>query len=88
MKHIKGASARYVNETVQLAPAFRWQPVYGAFTVSRWDVTKIADYVRRQKAHHAAGTLVAEYEAIAEETSPAADTVAEGPAAGPPSSAW
>ena len=87
VKHIKGARARYVNETVQPAPALRWQPVYGAFTVSRWDVTSIADYVRRQKAHHAAGTLVDEYEAITEEAPLADDTAVDDRGAGHPAGA-
>ena len=59
VKQVKGVSSHFVNQTLQPGFLFRWQGRYGAFSVSRWDVDRIAGYVRRQKEHHgvAAGLL-------------------------------
>ena len=32
---------------------FRWRPTYAAYSVSRWDVPMIINYIRNQKLHHA-----------------------------------
>jgi REP element-mobilizing transposase RayT len=49
IKQVKGVSSHFVNETLQPGFLFRWQGRYGAFSISRWDVGRIAGYVRRQK---------------------------------------
>jgi len=53
VKDVKGASSRFASER---DPAFKWRPTYAAFSVSRWDVNKLKNYIRGQKAHHAAGS--------------------------------
>ena len=63
LKQIKGISSHFVNETLQPPTKFKWQGHYGAFTVSRWDVSKIKTYIKRQKEHHRIGELVDEFEA-------------------------
>jgi putative transposase len=67
VKQVKGASSHFVNH--ELAPSFefKWQGFYGAFTVSRWDVDKVTAYVKRQKEHHQAHSLVDEWEQMFEE---------------------
>jgi REP element-mobilizing transposase RayT len=35
LKHVKGVSSRFVNETLRPSAQFKWQGSYGAFTVSR-----------------------------------------------------
>jgi putative transposase len=67
VKQVKGVSSHFVNETLQPASQFKWQGSYGAFTVSRWDVDKIIEYIKRQKEHHASGELVQEFEETFEE---------------------
>ncbi len=67
VKQVKGVSSHFVNETLQPASQFKWQGSYGAFTVSRWDVDKIIQYIKRQKEHHANGELVQEFEETFEE---------------------
>ena len=59
---VKGASAHLA--THQLAPGqfFKWQGAYAAFSVSPGAVTQVHDYIARQREHHAAGTLAAEWE--------------------------
>jgi REP element-mobilizing transposase RayT len=52
VKQVKGVSSNFVNDTLKPDVQFKWQGSYGAFTVSRWDVDKIANYVRKQKEHH------------------------------------
>ena len=61
-KQVKGASSLFANEKLTPSEWFKWQHEYAAFTVSRWDVPKIRDYIDRQKEHHAVGTTKAELE--------------------------
>jgi putative transposase len=67
VKQVKGVSSHFVNETLQPAAQFKWQGSYGAFTVSRWDVDKTIEYIKRQKEHHTSGELVQEFEETFEE---------------------
>ncbi len=67
LKQVKGVSSHFVNETLQPGGEFKWQGSYGAFTVSRWDLDRIIGYVKRQKEHHGAEELVAEWEETFEE---------------------
>ena len=67
VQRLKGTSAHFVNEQLHPAPPVRWQGSYGAYTVSRRDVTRLAEYVKRQPEHHAAGTLVAAHEATGDD---------------------
>lgn len=57
VKQLKGASSHLVAHRLQPDEFFKWQGGYGAFTVSRWDVSRVARYVKRQAEHHAAGTV-------------------------------
>ena len=67
VKHVKGVSSHFVDETLRPEAQFKWQGGYGAFTVSRWDLPKIIRYVKRQKEHHAADDLWSELEESFEE---------------------
>ncbi len=67
VKQVKGVSSHFVNDTIKPNFEFKWQGSYGAFTVSRWDVDKIVNYIKRQKEHHAAGELHPEWEQAFEE---------------------
>ncbi len=67
VKQMKGVSSHFANDELELEYQFKWQGSYGAFTVSRWDVDKIKQYVERQKEHHAAGELMSEFEETFEE---------------------
>ncbi len=48
-KQAKGISARFINERLEMKVRFRWQSGYGAFTISRWDLPMIINYVKKQK---------------------------------------
>jgi len=41
---------------------FKWQATYGAFTVSPEAIEAISTYIRSQKTHHAARSLIEEWE--------------------------
>ncbi len=62
VKQMKGVSSHFANDELELEYQFKWQGSYGAFSVSRWDVDKIKQYVTRQKEHHASGELRQEFE--------------------------
>jgi putative transposase len=67
VKQVKGNSSKFINDTWQPSAPFKWQGSYGAFTVSRWDIDQILNYVRNQKDHHHTGELTLEWEETYEE---------------------
>ena len=69
VKQVKGVSSHFVNEVLGPETKFKWQGHYGAFTVSRWDVDKIVNYVKGQKEHHRLGDFFPEWEESFEEAS-------------------
>ena len=52
VKHLKGASAHYVNHDMQAAAHFQWQRGYGALTLGEKQKATAIEYVQRQKQHH------------------------------------
>jgi REP element-mobilizing transposase RayT len=66
-KQVKGVSSHFANDELCPGQDFKWQGSYGAFTVSRWDVEKIIQYIKRQKEHHANGEFWPEFEETFEE---------------------
>jgi len=66
VKQVKGVSSHFVNETLKPASQFKWQGSYGAFTVSRWDLERVIEYVKHQKEHHSTDELCPEWEEASE----------------------
>jgi len=60
LREIKGASSRWVHETIG-APGFSWQDGYGAFTVSGEGLEEVRRYIGAQEAHHRVVTFQEEY---------------------------
>jgi putative transposase len=58
VKEVKGASSHLANHEISPGHFFKWQGAYGAFTLSKADVPAVIAYIRRQKNHHARGSLV------------------------------
>jgi hypothetical protein len=54
---VKDAKATSAQLAITRLGHFKWRPTYAAFSVSRWNTRKIADYIERQKEHHENGTL-------------------------------
>lgn len=67
VKQVKGVSSHFTNEVLKPEGQFKWQGSYGAFTVSRWDVDRIVQYIKRQKEHHANSEVWPEFEETFEE---------------------
>lgn len=62
LKQVKGASSHLVNHEMNPSLTFRWQGSYGAFSVSKADVPRIARYIQEQKAHHRNGSTASAWE--------------------------
>jgi REP element-mobilizing transposase RayT len=62
-QELKGSSAHHVNARFG-DRVLKWQAGYGAFSVSKRDVERVAVYVRRQREHHGSGRLCVDLEQI------------------------
>jgi putative transposase len=62
VKRLKGASSHLATHEIAADEYFKWQGGYAAFSAGLKQLPLLCDYVRRQKEHHNAGTLVAAYE--------------------------
>lgn len=49
---LKSHSSKWIKTKGELYEDFYWQDGYAAFSVSRWDIDKIAAYIDNQKEHH------------------------------------
>ncbi len=58
---VKGCSSRWIHDTFPDRARFEWQRGYGAFSVSRSYVSRVARYIERQKIHHAKQSFRDEY---------------------------
>lgn len=62
VKRLKGTLSHLATHEISPDEFFKWQGGYGAFSISQRHVAAACAYAARQKAHHAAGTLIAAYE--------------------------
>lgn len=60
LKQVKGASSRLVSQ--HSGEPLKWQGGYAVFSVSYGDVQRVTEYIRRQKEHHADGTVITAWE--------------------------
>jgi putative transposase len=61
---MKGSTSHLMNHEKQL-PLY-WQPGYGIFSVGPKGLPLVMDYVKHQKQHHRAGTLIKSLELTSE----------------------
>ncbi|MBA3706416.1 MAG: IS200/IS605 family transposase [Bacteroidetes bacterium] len=61
IKEIKEHSTKFINEKKVLKGKFYWQEGFGAFTVSKKDVSIILNYIKNQEEHHKKKTFREEY---------------------------
>ena len=66
LKLIKGNSSKWLNEQPGRSERFRWQPGYGAFSVSESRAPAVRTYIQRQPEHHARVSLRDELAALLE----------------------
>jgi putative transposase len=58
---VKTNSSRWVHETWGSQKPFAWQTGYGAFSVSRSNVSAVATYIESQESHHRRRTFQEEF---------------------------
>jgi putative transposase len=69
IKRVKGSSSSLFNHLrPEFSERFDWQDGYGCFSIgqSEEELNRIIEYVRHQKQHHAANTVIAEWEETVE----------------------
>jgi REP element-mobilizing transposase RayT len=52
IKHVKGSSSFFINQSNFIGEYFIWQRGYAAFAISERDLDKIYNYIKNQKDHH------------------------------------
>ena len=52
IKHIKGSSSFFINQSNFTDDYFIWQRGYATYAVSEWELDKIYNYIKNQKEHH------------------------------------
>ncbi|MEC4982520.1 MAG: IS200/IS605 family transposase [Oscillatoria sp. PMC 1068.18] len=62
MNKVKGSSSHLVTHKLKPNEFFKWQGGYGAFTVSKYNIDQVANYIRNQELHHQQKSLVSEWE--------------------------
>jgi putative transposase len=55
---LKGSSSHFLNRQLQITQGFSWQGGFGVFTFAEKDLPGILAYIRSQKEHHRAKTLI------------------------------
>jgi len=58
---LKTNSSRWVHETSKSRQTFAWQTGYGAFSVSRSNISAVAHYIEAQEQHHRRRTFEEEF---------------------------
>ncbi|MBI2428246.1 MAG: IS200/IS605 family transposase [Ignavibacteriales bacterium] len=61
LRTVKSNSSRWVHEQFSSKSKFEWQTGYAAFSVSRWDLEKIKNYIANQEEHHRKKTFQEEF---------------------------
>jgi REP element-mobilizing transposase RayT len=61
VKTVKTGSSSLVNANRWVKGKFRWQEGFGAFSYSRSQIARVAQYIESQEAHHAKVTFRTEY---------------------------
>jgi putative transposase len=61
MRIVKANSSRWVGEKWSARKSFGWQVGYGAFSVSKSNVSEDVKYIQNQEAHHKKVTFQEEF---------------------------
>jgi hypothetical protein len=64
VRDLKANSSRWINEQGHVSGKFEWQSGFGAFSVSKSQVTRVSNYIMRQEEHHRKTTFREEYVAF------------------------
>jgi putative transposase len=61
LQDIKGSSSKWINERKFIKGRFSWQEGYGAFSYSKSEIHRIAEYIDKQNIHHGRKSFLDEY---------------------------
>lgn len=64
MQEVKRDSSEWINRNKFVLGRFSWQEGYGAFSYSKSQISKVADYIQHQEKHHTKRTFLEEYKKI------------------------
>jgi len=64
VRHIKGASSRWITSALKVPMFDGWQVGYGVFSVGIEGIGDVVDYIRNQEKHHQSQSFKDEYVAI------------------------
>jgi REP element-mobilizing transposase RayT len=67
VRDVKVSSTFFVNRKGFVMGRFNWQEGFGAFTISRTDIPRVARYIQNQEQHHKKQSFESEYKKILEE---------------------
>ena len=60
-KFLKGDSSKWIHEEFAELRDFSWQDGYGAFSVSKSQLSEVARYIQNQREHHRGKSFQEEY---------------------------
>ncbi len=69
MKSVKGNSSEWINKEKLTARKFNWQNGYGAFSYSKSQIHRVANYIDKQKEHHQKKSFLEEYKSMLDKLS-------------------
>jgi putative transposase len=60
----KGGSSKWIHGSFPHLSGFEWQDGYGAFAVSKSQLSEVIEYVAKQREHHRVSTFQEEFKAL------------------------
>jgi len=64
VQQIKGGSSRWIKDLAPGMRGFAWQDGYGAFAVSKSNLSALTTYIQNQREHHRVKTFKEEFVAL------------------------
>ena len=62
IKEVKGSTSHLMTHQINASEFFKWQGGFAVFSVSERDITRIKQYIQRQKEHHLKKRVFSELE--------------------------
>jgi len=63
-KLIKTETSKWIHQEFDQMRTFAWQDGFGVFSVSKSNVPKVVEYIKRQREHHSGESFEDEYEQL------------------------
>lgn len=62
IKQVKGSTSHFINQQDLISEKFSWQTGHAAYSVSESHLTRVYNYIAKQKEHHKKRTFNEEYD--------------------------